>query len=348
MASAGVPTAEYRVFDKGRILDLGRYLASLQEADYPIVIKADGLCAGKGAMICHDYTEAFTAVCRFLIDDKFGAAGQTVLVEEFLRGDPGLDRAELSIMALVDVQGHFIMLPPAQDYKTIDDGDKGENTGGDGAFAPIPWVNQKMMAEIGQTILAPVIAEMKRRGTPFSGALYAGLMWTAEGPKVVEFNVRFGDPEFQPISRLLQTDLIPILKAIADGGSIADVELKWTGGYAVCVVIVSKGYPGEYQVGWPISGLGRNDITQPARFEDDHPLNRSAWKVFHAGTRYKGQGSQVLTAGGRVLNVVKTGKYLADTATAIYEQTGGITWGDNPTNRSYRRHDIALGVPKTL
>lgn len=347
MNAAGVPTANYRVFRKGQELELGGYLASLQGSDqYPVVVKADGLCAGKGAIICHTLTEALEAVNRCWIDEEFGDAGKTLLVEQFLRGYPGLLRPELSVMALVDILGNFILLPAAQDYKPVGDGDSGENTGGMGAICPVPWVSQAMMERIGRTIFAPVITEMKRRGTPFSGVLYAGLMWMANGPVVIEFNVRFGDPESEAVLPLLKSDLIPVLKTIADGGSVADVRLQWLPGCVVCVVLASNGYPGKYQVGLPISGLAKDNITQLARpFVSSGMPN--PWKVFHAGTCLSEQGV-VMTNGGRALCVTKQGVNLADTAEMIQREIGYLTWGDTKETRRYCRSDIGLGVPEML
>ena len=261
--------------------------------NWPIVVKADGLCAGKGAMVCHDLYGAVDAIHRCLIAKEFSKAGQTLLIEQYLHGHPGLPRAEFSVLALVDIHGNFIMMPAAQDHKPVNDGDDGLNTGGMGAYAPIPWMTSDMMAQVGQTIFKPILAEMKKRDTPFSGVLYAGLIWTAQGPKVVEFNVRFGDPELQPLVMLLETDLILVLKAIADGESIAGLELNWKPGAAVCLVLASKGYPGSYEKGLDIYGL------------DQMPKDDPTFKAFHAGTRLRHTGQFLQTAGGRVLGLTQ-------------------------------------------
>jgi len=340
MLKARVPTAPVVKFSKAELEATFRHLLG---HELPVVIKADGLCAGKGVRICRDFAQVVDAVHRCFIVSDYGAAGDTILVERYLPPHHRLARAELSILALVDIQGNFLLFPAAQDYKSVNDGDRGDNTGGMGAFAPVPWVTEAMMQQIGEKIFAPTIAEMKKRGTPFSGVLYAGLIWTADGPKVIEFNVRFGDPEIQPLAMLLQTDLIPVLKTIADGGSIADVKLKWTPGFAVCVNLVSRGYPGAYRTGFLVSGLADNDISGLARLESAHPADRSGWKVFHAGT--KRSGGQVVTSGGRVLGVTKIGRYLPDTAKAIYAELCHIAWGDGQGTKPYARFDIGIDVP---
>jgi len=301
----------------------------------PMVVKADGLAAGKGAMVCHSFLEAADAICRCFARDEFGGAGHTLLVERFLEGHPNLPRAEFSVLALVDQPGNIIMMPAAQDYKPVNDGDKGLNTGGMGAFSPIPWLTEDMMAQVGETVFAPTIAQMIQRGTPFSGVLYAGLMWTAEGPKVVEFNVRFGDPELQPLAMRLDIDLIPVMKAIADGESIKGTTLSWKSDAACCLVLASQGYPGSYRKGLGIYGLG------------DLPVGPNL-KVFHAGTMRDDE--QIRTNGGRVLNLTCCARTLIEAATVAQARALKISFGDadKPGAGLHFRKDVGLGVPTSI
>ncbi|MEK7653112.1 MAG: phosphoribosylamine--glycine ligase [Patescibacteria group bacterium] len=337
MSTALVPTAPAAVFIKNEVRAVFQYLINQK---LPVVIKADGLCAGKGAMICRDFFQVIDAVHHCFVANKFGKEGEVILVEEYLKPDSRLKRAELSILALVDIYGNFIMMLPAQDYKAVNDGDKGDNTGGVGAFAPVPWVTEAMMAEIGERIFAPTIFEMKKRGMPFSGCLYAGLMLTEWGFKVVEFNVRFGDPELQPLAMLLDTDIVPILKTIADGGSIAGIELKWKPGAAVCIVMTSRGYPGQYEKGFTISGL--------SSLPEDPAL-----KVFHAGTRIVGGAKPyIVTDGGRVLSVTQYSPdgLIAAACDALGTARTHIRWRSEADKGSqpHFRTDIGVGVPTSI
>jgi phosphoribosylamine--glycine ligase len=340
MRAAGVPTADAVRFGIAHADSALNYAVA---HGAPVVIKADGLCGGKGAIVCQTEMDIRVAINRCFKAKEFGAAGEMILVEDFLAKHPMLPRAELSVLALVDFHGNFIMFPAAQDHKAVFDGDQGPNTGGMGSYAPVPWVKQTMMDVIGQDIFAPVIAEMQKRGTPFSGVLYAGLMWTFGGPKVVEFNVRFGDPEIQPLAMLLKTDLIPVLKKIADGESIADINLEWKPGAAVCVVMTSHGYPGSYPKGAEIIGLNHGssglDIGE-------------SLQVFQAGTAFDGE--KIVTVGGRVLNVTSYSDYLpgapgqdalSAARVAAYEAVGKISWKDNNDHGPQIRNDIAQNVP---
>lgn len=326
MTTAKVPTARYRSFCHDELTQACNFVRN--EYPYFSVVKADGLCAGKGAMVCRDLDQALRAIHRCLVDYEFGPAGEVILVEEFLKPHLKLRRAELSVLALVDIPGNFLMFPAAQDYKPVNDNDEDDNTGGMGSFAPVPWVSEAMMAQIGQKVFAPTINLMKNLGQPFSGVLYAGLMWTEEGPKVVEFNVRFGDPEIQALAMLLKTDLIPVLLAIAQGKSIADIKLEWLPGHAVCLVLVSKGYPGKYEKGLAINGC-LSDL-------DD-------FKMFHAGT------SNGKTNGGRVLNLVQRSVFgLEATAATLPGLAIEVNWGDGQKTGPHFRTDIGLGVPWTI
>ena len=311
MAEAGVPTGRAVVAS-----DLPAALTALSAFTLPVVLKADGLAAGKGVVICARREEAVRFLTAMLDDRLLGEAGQTVLIEEFLSGP------EISVLSLTD--GETIRtLAPSRDHKRAWDGDAGPNTGGMGVYAPLPDVDAAMLARIHGEVLAPTIREMARRGTPFRGVLFTGLILTADGPKVLEYNARFGDPETQVVLPLLASDLYPLLAAVA-GGHLADVpapELRDSG--AVGVVLASGGYPGPYPTGLPIAGLD----TVP-----DDAL------VFHAGTRLA-DDSRVVTAGGRVLTVVGTGPDLAAARDRAYAGADAITF-----DRRHLRRDIALGA----
>ncbi|MBI5765601.1 phosphoribosylamine--glycine ligase [Candidatus Falkowbacteria bacterium] len=335
MRAAEVPTAHAANFRRNQIEEAKLYLEMWNK--YPVVIKADGLAAGKGVKICQTEEGAMAAINSCFIDDEFGAAGEQILIEEFLVGHPLLKRAELSVMALVDIHGDFAMMLPAQDYKPVYNDDQGPNTGGMGSYAPIPWVTQAMMDEIDKKIFKPIIDRMKALGMPFSGALYAGLIWTAQGPKVIEFNCRFGDPEIQPLSMLLETDLIKVMKHIADGGSIASpFMLQWRRGATVCVVMANHGYPNTYKKDAEIFGL--QDFGQDVC-------------VFHAGTKFNGE-NHIFTNGGRVLGVTAYSPAAATpndslriAAHKAYQAMREITWTDADDHGPYYRTDIAEDVP---
>lgn len=273
MTSAHVPTARSECFH-----DLGAALDAVANSDPPLVIKADGLAAGKGVIVAESRMEAERAVRSMLSQGAFGAAGSEILIEEYLSG------REVSVLALTD--GHTIYpLLPACDYKRVHDDDLGPNTGGMGAYAPVPAVDSAMMSRILDEILAPTIAELSRRGITYRGVLYAGLMLTPSGPKVIEFNCRFGDPETEVVLPLLQDDLFPLLEATARGRLGELPEPRWLDGACVGVVLASGGYPLGYEKGFEIRGL------------DDLPGDVVA---FHAGTACDARG-RVVTSGGRVL-----------------------------------------------
>ena len=333
MREAKVPTADYVVFEKHERDEAKGYITKFMGR---FVVKAYGLAAGKGAIVCHNLEQGREAIDR-CFDDEFGSAGDKILIEDFLESHPKLKRAEVSVLALVAEDGSFIMMPAAQDYKPIGENDTGPNTGGMGSFAPIPWITPEMMDEIGKKIFAPIIAEMKKLGIPFSGVLYAGLMWTPDGPKVVEFNVRFGDPEIQPLAMLLDCDIIPVLKAIAEGKSIADMELKWKDGFAVCVVSASGGYPGSVQKGAKIAIVEQRAET----------ISPKSSKRFHAGTGTDADG-KLVTAGGRVFGSTSLRLSLEAAAKAAYEVASGIVWRDENGNGPYTRPDIGKKVPTSL
>jgi len=305
MAAAGLPTASHRV-----VSDPQAGLDAI--TGYPTVIKADGLAAGKGVVIAQDEGEAREALDALLVARRFGT--ERVVVEEHLEGE------ELSLLALCD--GHTaIPLASAQDYKRIFDGDRGPNTGGMGSYSPVPAVDSARAAVLCSAIHQPVLDELARRGTPFHGVLYAGLMMTAEGPKVLEFNVRFGDPETQAILPRLRGDLLALMRATTELGGLEGTRLEWAPETAVTVVLASRGYPESSSSGDPISGL------------DDVPPDVH---VTHAATARTRDGA-IVTAGGRVLNVTALGSDAAAARAAAYAAADMI---DFPGKQL--RRDIAL------
>ena len=308
MRSSSVSTAEGRVFD--RFSDAKAYIASRDE---PVVIKAAGLAKGKGVFVCEDPADGILAAEKIMQDKLFGPAGNIIIVEDKLLGE------EASILAFVDGRNIYLM-ESSQDHKPIGDGDTGPNTGGMGAYSPAPVVTDTLMDQITREILVPVVDGMNRNGTPYKGVLYAGLMITAGGPRVLEFNVRFGDPETQPILMRLKSDLLDVLLATCDG-TLDEVTLKWDPRPAVCVVMASGGYPDDYQKGKIIRGL--DDVRQ-----------REDVIVFHAGT--KEQNGDIVTSGGRVLGVTALGKTIAKAKEAAYEAVDRITF-----EGAYCRRDIA-------
>lgn len=308
MGGAGVPTARSAV---ARTLE--EALMHLGSFSLPVVIKADGLAAGKGVVIINDRDEAFHVLTAFLEDRALGAAAATVVIEEFLRGQ------EVSVFALTDGTA-IVPLAPSCDYKRAYDRDRGPNTGGMGAYAPPPAVDAELMATIQATILEPTVRAMADRGNPMRGVLYAGLMMTEDGPKVLEFNARFGDPETQVVLPLLDADLAELLAAVADG-TLADVpSIPAPDRTAVGVVLASGGYPAPYRTNLPVQGL------------EDVPDDLL---VFHAGTRRDDAG-RVVTAGGRVLTVVGLGDDLAAARERAYAGVAAISFEDG-----HHRKDIA-------
>lgn len=296
MRAAGVPTARAQSCDS---LEAAQRAAG--EFGLPLVIKADGLAAGKGVVICRTPEEVDRCLEAMLSRRCFGAAGDRVLIEEFLEGE------EASILALVDGR-RAVLLPSAQDHKRIFDGDRGPNTGGMGAYSPAPVVRPPLAERIRTEVFEPVLEELRRRGIVYRGVLYAGLMITPEGPRVLEFNGRFGDPETQAVLARLRGDLYPALNACLDG-ELDPAMLQWSEEAAVCVVMASGGYPGSYRKGLPIEGLAA-------------AAELPGVTVFHAGTRH--EGGRVLTAGGRVLGVTATGEDLDKAVARAYAAVGKI------------------------
>ena len=298
MKKYGLPTAEYKTFNSAD--SAGKYIES---KNCPLVVKADGLAAGKGVLLCQTADEALAAVDSIMGKRSFGEAGDQIVVEEFLEGE------EVSVLAFSDGQT-VLLMDSAQDHKAAYDGDKGPNTGGMGAYSPAPIFTETMRQNVRDKIMLPMIRAMQQEGRPYKGILYAGLMLTKTGPQILEFNARFGDPETQPLLVRMDSDIIPIFEACIDG-TLAECPLQWKDESSICVVMAAKGYPDSYEKGKPISGL-----------KDANSLPGVV--VFQAGT--KEQDGEVLTHGGRVLGVTATGE---DTATAIsraYEAVEKIEW----------------------
>lgn len=300
LRSAMVPTAEFQVFSDAT--SARRYL--LDREDAPVVVKADGLAAGKGVIVCHDREQALAAVELIAEKKAFGEAGKRLIIEERLHGE------EASVLAITDSKT-IVTLQPAQDHKPAYDGDTGPNTGGMGAYCPAPVVNDEMLHWIEANILVPTVHAMKKARRPFKGVLYAGLMVTPLGPRVLEYNVRFGDPECQPLMMRLKSDLLPVLEAAIEGRLEQLEPLEWDSRSAVCVVMASEGYPGSYQKGFPIRGLD-----EAARLPDV--------KVFHAGTAWR--NGQIVTNGGRVLGVTALGENIARAKLQAYAAVKCIRW----------------------
>ena len=291
-----IPTGQFAVFD-----DPQAARAYVRQLGAPIVVKADGLCGGKGTIVASTLSEALGAVDLLMEDRIFKQAGERIVIEERLVGE------EASIIVVTDGVTALPMLP-AQDHKRLLDGDKGPNTGGMGAYAPAPVVDAALAAQVMDHIIMPTLRAMAAEGLSFKGVLYAGLMLTSDGPKVLEYNVRFGDPELQAILPLLKSDLVPILDDAVEG-RLSTVQCRWEAASCVCVVLASGGYPGDFPIGKEISGL-------------DQCKNRPGLLVFHAGTKH--DKGRFLTWGGRALNVVGVGPDLEGALKRAYEAVGAI------------------------
>ena len=304
----GIPTAAF-----GTFTDAGAAKQYLAQQKPPYVIKADGLAAGKGVLICANLAEAEAAIDEILVRKSFGGAGDKVVIEAFLDGE------EASFMVLTDGD-HVLPLASSQDHKRVFDHDQGPNTGGMGAYSPAPVVTQAMHERILREIMAPLLAGLKKKHINYRGVVYVGLMVGKDGPKVLEFNARFGDPECQPIMMRLKSDLLPLLEATIDG-RLDQVKAEWYEDPAVCVVLTANGYPGSYDKGKEISGLEK----------------LADWRqgfVFHAGTAK--ENNRWLTTGGRVLGVTARGRSVAEAAREAYRAVGEISWAG-----MHYRKDIA-------
>lgn len=297
---ADVAQAEFRTFSNAE-----EALSHLNaREDTPVVVKADGLAAGKGVIVCDNRAEAVDAVKRIAGEKEFGEAGSQLLIEERLVGQ------EASVLAITDGQS-ILTMPAAQDHKPAHDGDRGPNTGGMGAYSPTPLVTDEVMRNVEEKVLVPTVHQMKRSRRPFRGVLYAGLMITKQGIKVLEYNVRFGDPECQPLMMRLQSDLVDILEATVDGRLDEVPPMQWDPRPSVCVVMASEGYPGSYTKGHPIRGLD-----EAAKLPDV--------KVFHAGTSI--WDGQPVSHGGRVLGVTALGDTISKAKLQAYTAVKSIRW----------------------
>ncbi len=297
-ARHAIPTAAYRRFS-----DAGAAKQYVAAQQLPIVVKADGLAAGKGVTIAHSITEAEAAIDAAMLGGRFGAAGAELVIEAFLAGE------EASFFALVDGT-HALALAGAQDHKAVGDGDTGPNTGGMGAYSPAPCLTPAIEAEIMARIIAPTVAAMAAEGRPFKGVLFAGLMLTADGPQLIEYNTRFGDPECQVLMMRLKSDLLPALLAARDG-ALKDFDLRWREETALCVVLAAQGYPGEPLKGTEIRGLAAAE-------------GGVGVKIFHAATRR--EGDRLLADGGRVLGVTALGIDAAEAQRRAYEAVDRVDW----------------------
>ena len=308
----GIPTAAYETFD-----DPGEALRYLETAKMPIVLKADGLALGKGVLICNTLEEARAGVKEIMEDKHFGNAGNRMVVEEFMTG------REVSVLSFVD--GRTIKpMTSAQDHKRAKDGDQGLNTGGMGNFSPSPFYTEEVDAFCREHIYQPTVDAMAAEGRPFKGVIFFGLMLTPEGPKVLEYNARFGDPEAQVVLCRMKNDIMDVVDACIDG-TLDQVELEFEDNAAVCVVLASDGYPVSYQKGFEIHGL--------EKFE-----GREDYYCFHAGSKLDGQG-RVVTNGGRVLGVTAKGATLKEARTKAYEAVEWVSF-----ENKYMRHDIGKAI----
>lgn len=293
-----IPTASYEIFD-----DPEKAIAYIHQKGVPVVVKADGLAAGKGVTVCRSIEEAIRSILRIMVHRVFGEAGRRVVIEEYLEGE------EASYIVFTD--GETILpLASSQDHKAVFDGDQGPNTGGMGAYSPAPVVTEEVHKRIIDEILRPLIYGMREDGRPYRGVIYAGLMIKQGQPKVLEFNARFGDPETQPVLMRMKGDIVPILEACVDG-QLSRFELEWDPRPAVCVVMASKGYPGNYEKGKRIEGL-----EEVSRMKDIF--------VFHAGTARK--NGEIVTNGGRVLGVTGLGESIPEAIEWTYQAVRRIHW----------------------
>ena len=314
-AKYAIPTAAY-----GRFTDAASAKAYIEANGAPIVVKADGLAAGKGVTVAQSVDEALAAVDAAMTDSAFGDAGQELVIEECMAGE------ELSFFALVDGKT-ALPLAGAQDHKAVGDGDTGPNTGGMGAYSPAPALTEALQAEIMDRIIAPTVAGMAAEGAPFTGVLYAGLMLTDEGPKLLEYNVRFGDPECQVLMVRLRSDILPALVAACDG-VLGTFNLRWSDDAALTVVMATEGYPGAYAKGSEINGL-------------DAITNDDAI-VFHAGT--VAEDGRLLANGGRVLNVTASGATIGEAQTKAYAAVDRIDWPEGFCRRDIGWRAVARGA----
>lgn len=314
MKKYGIPTAEYETFDSPEAA-----MQYLETSKYPIVLKADGLALGKGVLICNTKEEAMAGVKTLMLDKQFGAAGNTIVVEEFMTG------REVSVLSFVD--GNTIkIMTSAQDHKRAKDGDRGLNTGGMGTFSPSPFYTDEIDEFCKKNIYQATVDAMKAEGREFKGIIFFGLMLTEEGPKVLEYNARFGDPETQVVLPRMKNDIIDVFEACIDG-TLDSMELDFEDNAAVCVVLASDGYPEKYEKGYEIHGL-------------DNFKDKDSYFVFHAGTKM--ENGKIVTNGGRVLGVTATGKDLKTARANAYEATRWIEF-----ENKYMRSDIGKAIDES-
>lgn len=312
MKKYGIPTAGYETFDSPEAA-----LAYLETAALPIVLKADGLALGKGVLICNTLDEAREGVRTLMMDKQFGAAGNRIVIEEFLTG------REVSVLSFVDGKSIKVMAS-AQDHKRAKDGDKGLNTGGMGTFSPSPFYTEEVDRFCRKNIYQPTVDAMRAEGREFKGVIFFGLMLTPEGPKVLEYNARFGDPEAQVVLPRMKNDLVDVFEACIDG-TLDRVELEFADDAAVCVVLASAGYPEHYEKGYEISGLEKFAGTD-------------GYYVFHAGSKF-GPNGKIVTNGGRVLGVTAVGADLKEARANAYQAAGWVEFGNK-----YMRRDIGKAI----
>ena len=312
MKKYNIPTAAYETFD-----DANKAEAYLETADYPVVLKADGLALGKGVLICNTKEEALEGVKSIMLDKQFGAAGNRMVVEEFMTG------REVSVLSFVDGKTIRIMTS-AQDHKRACDGDKGLNTGGMGTFSPSPFYTKEVDDFCKQYIYQPTVDAMAKEGREFKGIIFFGLMLTQKGPKVLEYNARFGDPEAQVVLPRMKNDIVDVMEACIDG-TLDKIDLQFEDNAAVCVVLASRGYPVKYEKGLKISGL--------EKFKD-----ADGYYCFHAGTKFDSQGN-IVTNGGRVLGITATGDDLKAARANAYKAAGWVDFANK-----YMRTDIGKAI----
>ena len=312
MRKYNIPTAEYGTFS-----DYDLAVEHVKNGNFPVVLKADGLALGKGVLICNTLEEALEGLKEIMLDKKFGAAGNTIVIEEFMTG------REVSVLSFVD--GNTIkIMSSAQDHKRAKDGDKGLNTGGMGNFSPSPFYTKEVDEFCKKHIYQATVDAMKAEGRPFKGVIFFGLMLTPDGPKVLEYNARFGDPEAQVVLPRMENDIIDVFEACIDG-TLDKVDLKFADNACVCVVLASDGYPLEYKKGFEISGM-------------ENFKNNDGYFLFHAGTKFNEEG-KVVTNGGRVLGVTALGSDLKEARANAYKATEWINFANK-----YMRHDIGRSI----
>ena len=312
MKKYGIPTAAYEIFS-----DADKALEYLKTASYPIVLKASGLALGKGVLICNTHEEAVAGIGELMLDKKFGTAGDKIVIEEFMTG------REVSVLAFVD-GSHYKLMTSSQDHKRAGDGDTGLNTGGMGTFSPSPFYTPEVDAYCREHIYQKTVDAMKAEGRPFTGVLYFGLMLTPNGPRVLEYNTRFGDPETQVVLPRMKTDIVDVMEACMNG-TLDKIELEYEDNAAVCVALASGGYPESYEKGKVITGLDAFD-------------GKEDYFCFHAGTKFDDKGN-VVTSGGRVLGIVALGSDLKQARAKAYEATAWVSF-----DKMYKRNDIGKAL----